>query len=144
MEWKKPDDYEFTEEASLLQENETVEKVVNDQTYLVLSFKLKDYRCKEITEWNQKYRSVLTTEVTVLSDGKKVVQEMKYDSGYPPDGMTVQTIAHRINGSLGQKLTLKAKRDNLFNMPVVEILTPPSVMSLIDIHFSYIIGKFSN
>lgn len=144
MEWKKPENYEFKEEASLLREDETIEMTVNGKVYLVVKFLLKDYRSKQITEWNQKFHSVLTTEVTVLCDGKKAIQEMKYDKGYPPDGLTVQSIAKSIDASLGQTIIKKSERDSVFNMPVLEILTPPSVMRLVQTHFYYIIGKFDN
>jgi hypothetical protein len=142
MNWKKPENYELKAEASLLHGEEALEMVIGDKIYIVLSLLLKDYHCRDITEWNQKYHSILTTEIVVICDGKKVVQEMKYDSGHAPDGMTVQTIANRICGSTGQTIRKKPERDLLFNMPVLEIVTPPTVMNIVTTHFSYITGKF--
>lgn len=143
FDFKKPENYEFKAEASLLHGEEVLEMVIGDKTYIVLSLLLKDYRCRDITEWNQKHHSVLTTEITVICDGKRVIQEMKYDSGYTPDGITVQTIANRIGSSSGQTIIEKTKRDSVFNMPVLEIVTPPTVMNIVVTHFSWIIGKFA-
>ena len=142
FDWKKPENYELKEQASLLQEEEVVEQTIGEKTYCVSQLILKDYRSNKITEWNQKHHSILTTEITVLCDGKKVIQEQKYDTGYPPDGMTVKTIANRINGSTGQTITKKTERDSVFNMPVFEIQTPPTVMNIITTHLLSVVMKF--
>jgi len=142
MAWTKQENYEFKGEASLLGEEEVIEMVLNKKVYLFTKLLLKDYWSNKITEWNQKYHSILTTEVTVLCEGKIVIQEMKYDSGHTPDGMTVQTVANQICGSTGQTIVKKIERDSVFNIPVLEILTPPSVMEIIETHFLFITGKF--
>lgn len=138
----KKGEYEFFGEAPLISETDKVEKEIAGKIYTIEKLLLKDYRNKKITEWNQKRHSILTTEITVLHEGKKVVHESKYDTGYPPDGIDVSYVARNICGSAGMTSHTVTEKDPLLGAQVVQIDTPPSVMFIIETHMFYILGEF--
>ncbi len=140
MDQIKKGEYELVGEAGLLERAEEV--VIGEKTYLVESLILKDYHSKEIREWNKKKHSILITEITVLHNGNRIKNEIKYDTGYPPDGMTVKDIALNICGSDGISSHVVTEKDPILGARVIEIDTPPSVKFLIDSHMFYITGKF--
>lgn len=123
--------YNLFEEAKLI---DTLSKFdYEDVSYFITDMVLKDYR-SEKESWNGKQHSVLTTVITVQINGEEYIHELKYDTGYPPEGITVESIANRIKGSSGR--TMRTKSDNVFGeaLQVIELLTPPALNSIIELH----------
>ena len=127
----KREGYNLFEEAKLI---ETTSRFDHEGiSYSIKDMVLKDYR-SEKESYNGIHHSVLPTVITVQIDGKEYIHESKYDTGYPQEGITVETIANRIKGSSGR--TMRTKPDNVFGsaLQVIELLTPPALNSIIELH----------
>lgn len=119
--------YEFFGEAAMLPEN--CEVLHKGLTYLIRKMIMRDYRSIEIRQWSGRKHSILNVYTEIFLNGQNWAFESKYDTGCPPEGMTVEHVVERIIGSSG--LNFVEFNDPVFGGKASLITSPLSLNRLI-------------
>lgn len=123
--------YSLFGEAKMLENS--CEYEFEGKTVIISDLIMKDYRSDK-ESYNGKHHSVLTTLITISYKDKELKHESKFDTGYPPEGATVESVVANVKGSTGQTMEKVTDSDPVFGARVVRLTAPPSLARIIDLH----------